>query len=87
MRQGFCQARDEAHYWEAFYSFAYGIPTTVFHVRGRRMRMSQEYIDRLYKAINSEQNAARLLADLTNAVELLKTIPRFGYCMAPAGAA
>jgi DNA helicase II / ATP-dependent DNA helicase PcrA len=59
-----CQDRDEAHYWEAFYSFAYGIPTTVFHVRGRRMRMSQEYIDRLYKAINSEENAARLLADL-----------------------
>ena len=27
------------------------------------------------------------LADLTHEVELLKTIPRFGYCMAPAGAA
>ncbi len=27
------------------------------------------------------------LADLTNTVELLKTIPRFGYCMAAAGAA
>ncbi|RIK24783.1 MAG: hypothetical protein DCC54_12835, partial [Anaerolineae bacterium] len=35
-----CTTRDEAHYWESYFSFSYGIPTTVFHVRGRRMRMS-----------------------------------------------
>ncbi len=59
-----CQNRDEAHYWETFYAINYGIPTTVFHVRGRRMRMSQEYIDRLFLAIDTEKNARRLLSDL-----------------------
>jgi DNA helicase-2/ATP-dependent DNA helicase PcrA len=59
-----CRSRDEAHYWEALYSFKYGIPTTVFHVRSRRMRMTQEYIDRLYGSINTEENAQRLLLDL-----------------------
>ncbi len=59
-----CKDREEAHYWEAFYSYAYSIPGTVFHVRGRRMRMSQEYINRLFKAINTEENARHLLADL-----------------------
>ncbi len=59
-----CRSRDEAHYWEALYAFKYGIPTTVFHVRSRRMRMTQEYIDRLYGSINTEENAQRLLLDL-----------------------
>ncbi len=59
-----CSDRNEAHYWESFYSIQYGIPTTVFHVRGRRMRMSQEYIDRLFAEIDSTSNALRLLKDL-----------------------
>ncbi len=40
---------------EHFYAFKYGIPTTVFHVRGRRMQMSQIQVD---------HRAERLLADL-----------------------
>ena len=59
-----CENRDEAHYWESFFSFSYGIPTTVFHVRGRRMRMSQEYIDQLYNSIDTTTNAEALLTDL-----------------------
>jgi DNA helicase-2/ATP-dependent DNA helicase PcrA len=59
-----CQNRDEAHYWEAYFSFNYGVPTTVFHVRGRRMRMSQDYIDKLFTAIDTEKNAKHLLADM-----------------------
>ncbi len=59
-----CQDRDEAYYWESFFAYQYGVPTTVFHVRGRRMRMSQEQIDRLYTDINTTANAERLLADL-----------------------
>jgi len=59
-----CADRNEAHYWEAYFSTAYGIPTTVFHVRGRRMRMSQEYIDKLFKEINTDENANQLLTDL-----------------------
>ncbi len=59
-----CKSRDEAHYWESFFSFSYGIPTTVLHVRGRRMRMSQEYINRLYSEIDTSSNAENLLEDL-----------------------
>jgi DNA helicase-2/ATP-dependent DNA helicase PcrA len=59
-----CPTRDEAFYWEALYAFQYGIPTTVFHVGGRRMRMSQESVDRLYRAIDTRERAERLLSDL-----------------------
>ncbi|MFH2102412.1 MAG: UvrD-helicase domain-containing protein [Chloroflexota bacterium] len=59
-----CENRDDAHYWESFYSIQYGIPTTVFHVRGRRMRMTQEHIDKLFSAIDTNANARRLLNDL-----------------------
>ncbi len=59
-----CDNRDEAHYWEIFYSCKYSIPTSVFHVRGRRMRMSQEYIDKLFAEINTSANAQHLLKDL-----------------------
>jgi len=59
-----CEDRNEAHYWETYFSTVYSIPTSVFHVRSRRMRMSQEYIDRLFAEIDTETNANRLLADL-----------------------
>ncbi len=59
-----CSNRNEAHYWEAYYAFTYGLPTTVFHVRGRRMRMSQDYIDKLFQEIDTSSNAEQLLADL-----------------------
>ncbi|MCC7117947.1 MAG: UvrD-helicase domain-containing protein [Anaerolineales bacterium] len=59
-----CSDRNEAHYWEAYYSTSYGVPTSVFHVRGRRMRMSQEYINRLFTEINTDENAHQLLTDL-----------------------
>ncbi len=59
-----CKDRNEAHYWEAYYSIRYGIPTSVFHVRGRRMRMSQEYIDRLFSEIDTDSNANQLLTDI-----------------------
>ena len=54
-----CDNRNEAHYWETYYSFAYGLPTTVFHVRGRRMSMSQDHIDKLFKEIDTTTNAER----------------------------
>ena len=59
-----CKDRSEAHYWEAFYSTTYGIPTTVFHVGGRRMRMSQEYIDKLFNEVDTDSNANQLMTDL-----------------------
>ena len=54
----------EARYFEQFYAARYGIPTMVFHVRGRRMAMTQEWVDRLYREIDTEAGAERLLDDL-----------------------
>jgi len=45
-----CATREEAKYWEAYFAFTYGVPTTVFHVSGRKMGVSQDTINRLYRA-------------------------------------
>lgn len=59
-----CETREEALYWEAYFAFQYGLPTAVFHVRGRRMRMTQEHINRLYQTIPTKERAEKLFEDL-----------------------
>ncbi|MBC8335260.1 MAG: UvrD-helicase domain-containing protein [Anaerolineales bacterium] len=59
-----CEDRAEAHYWEAFYAFSYGIPTTVFHTSGRKMRFTQEKVNHLFEEIDTRSNAQRLMGDL-----------------------
>jgi DNA helicase-2/ATP-dependent DNA helicase PcrA len=54
----------EAHYHEQLYAARYGIPTLVFHVRGRRMAMDQGWVDRLFEELDTEAAAARLMRDL-----------------------
>jgi DNA helicase-2/ATP-dependent DNA helicase PcrA len=54
----------EARFLEQLYSVQYGIPTLVFHVRGRRMALDQSWIDRLYAEVDSESGAMNLLGDL-----------------------
>lgn len=71
-----CSSREEAYYWESFYAFQYGIPTTVFHVQGRRMRMSQDAINRLYKGIDTHERAECLLADLKMDMRFPHYIPK-----------
>ncbi len=59
----------QAAYFEQLYAFTYGIPTTVFHVRGRRMQITQRHVDRIYQEIETEGRALRLLADLHMNIE------------------
>jgi DNA helicase-2/ATP-dependent DNA helicase PcrA len=59
-----CSTREEASYWEAYYAFQYGIPTTVFHAAGRKMRFSQKSIERLFGSVDTIERAEQLLADL-----------------------
>ena len=59
-----CKDRNEAHYWESYFSINYGIPTSVFHVRNRRMRMSQEFVDQLFNEIDTAGNANQLMIEL-----------------------
>jgi DNA helicase-2/ATP-dependent DNA helicase PcrA len=49
---------------EQMYAFTYGIPTTVFHVRGRQMILGLVHVDTIYRSIGTEARAMRLLADL-----------------------
>jgi DNA helicase II / ATP-dependent DNA helicase PcrA len=64
-----CRSNAEAMYYEQFFAFEYGIPTTVFHVRGRKMALTQDMVERLYGAIDTETRASCLMADLCIAEE------------------
>ncbi|MEK7743876.1 MAG: UvrD-helicase domain-containing protein, partial [Elusimicrobiota bacterium] len=59
-----CASLGEARYYEQLYSVSYGLPTMVFHVRGRRMAVDQELVDRLFSSIDTESGARKLMRDL-----------------------
>ncbi|MGH7346373.1 MAG: UvrD-helicase domain-containing protein, partial [Candidatus Rokuibacteriota bacterium] len=59
-----CASSAEARYLEAYYASEYGLPTMVFHTRGRRMAFTQRHIERLYEAIDTRSRARRLMDDL-----------------------
>ena len=60
-----CPTREEAAYYEQFYAFEYGIPTTIFYVAGRgKLTVTQESIDRLFASIDTRIRAARLMEAL-----------------------
>nr|WP_236932756.1 3'-5' exonuclease [Geosporobacter ferrireducens] len=59
-----CFHKEEAAFYEQLYSVKYGIPTTVFHDKGRNMAITQNYIDQIFKEIDTEKAAVRLMEDL-----------------------
>ncbi len=59
-----CENRAEATFWEQYFAFEYGIPTTVFFTAGRKMGIDQTLIDELYGRIDTTGRAERLMADL-----------------------
>jgi DNA helicase-2/ATP-dependent DNA helicase PcrA len=59
-----CASRAEATFWEQYFAFEYGIPTTVFWAAGRKMAVSQQQIDDLYARIDTTGRAERLMTDL-----------------------
>ncbi|MFZ5966075.1 MAG: UvrD-helicase domain-containing protein [Bacillota bacterium] len=59
-----CENKEEAIYLEQFLSTKYGIPTTVFHANGRNMAMSQTYIDRMFRELDTEKAVVQLMNDL-----------------------
>jgi DNA helicase-2/ATP-dependent DNA helicase PcrA len=59
-----CVSRAEASFWEQYFAFEYGIPTTVFWTGGRKMTVTQQQIDDLYARIDTASRAGRLMADL-----------------------
>ncbi len=59
-----CFDKEDATYYEQLYSIKYGIPTTVFHGLGRRILLSKGYIEKIFKEINTENAAKKLMGDL-----------------------
>ncbi|MGH8248629.1 MAG: UvrD-helicase domain-containing protein, partial [Gammaproteobacteria bacterium] len=59
----------EAAYLEQLYAFTYGIPTTVFHIRGRRMQIGQEQIQRIFGNIDTQDRSERLISSLGMFIE------------------
>lgn len=59
-----CGSAEDAGLWEQRLAFDYGIPTTVFHIRGRRTLLDQARIDALFASIDTRERAGRLLANL-----------------------
>lgn len=60
--------RSDAHFWESYYAFKYGIPTTVFFAdRGNgtdHLLMTQKHIEELFKLVPTTKRAEQLLRDL-----------------------
>jgi DNA helicase-2/ATP-dependent DNA helicase PcrA len=55
---------EEALYFEQLFSFKYGIPTSVFLSRARKMIMGQGYIDKLFTEIDTKDRAEKLAHEL-----------------------
>lgn len=59
-----CDKRTEAQYFEAYYSYKYGLPMTLFHAfSNRSMTFDQHLIDRLYRDIDTKSRADLLMKD------------------------
>jgi len=59
-----CNTKEDAVFWENFFAFSYGIPTTVFFAAGRGgLVLSQKSIDELFKRIDTRARAAKLMEE------------------------
>jgi DNA helicase-2/ATP-dependent DNA helicase PcrA len=59
-----CDTLEEAAYWEAWFAATYGLPTACFHAVGRSLAMGDEWLERLYREVDTGIGAKRLMEDL-----------------------
>src|SRR3989344_1548580 len=60
-----CKSREEAIYTEILLAYKYGIPMLVFRaLNSQSTHLSQQYIDAIYKEIDTEKRAEKLISDL-----------------------
>lgn len=72
-----CKTREEATYTEALLAYKYGIPMLVFRsYNNRSMAFSQKSIDKIYKAIDTDSSAQKLMSDLGLAFEYPHFLPQ-----------
>lgn len=59
-----CNTKQDAMYYESFYAYFYGIPMLIFNDIKSPNGLSQEYINKMYLAIDTAERAQKLMADL-----------------------
>lgn len=60
-----CQNREDASYWESYYSYKYSIPQYVFKLeRHINHRFTEESLRKLHKELDTYNNGLKLLVDL-----------------------
>ncbi len=65
-----CSNKSEAQYHELFYSYNYGIPMLVFRAdTNRSLSISQREIDRVFRNIDTEERASKIMEDLNLSIE------------------
>ncbi len=55
---------EEAAYYEAYFAAKYGLPTMVFHAKGRKLSISDETIFKLFSELDTFTKAEALMQDL-----------------------
>ena len=58
-----CRTKSEAAYFEIYFSSHYGIPMLVFFTSGRKMSITQNDIDTLFKKIDTRKRAEKLFQE------------------------
>lgn len=71
-----CDSLEEASFYENYYAFEYGIPLYVFNLKQRRIILNQEYIDKLFKSIETIPRGEKLLSDLSMSFDFPHYIPQ-----------
>jgi DNA helicase II / ATP-dependent DNA helicase PcrA len=56
---------EEARYYEAYFSVKYSLPTILFHGQGRDLKMTEEWIFKLFSEIDTITNAQILMKALS----------------------
>jgi len=57
------KVKEEALFWEVYFSAKYGIPTLVFDIGRRNMRIGQEQVNKLYSSIDTVKRVKKLFRE------------------------
>ena len=58
-----CRNKEDANFYEEYYASKYGLPKIVFNAKGRKIAISQESINKLFKMLPTKTNALKLMND------------------------
>jgi len=68
----------EAAYFESYFSAEYGIPTACFHGLGRKLAMDDEWLQRLYRSVDTDLRAKVMMEERLLDAEFPHHRPQIG---------